>query len=165
MRQSRLPGAHLRSYPEPARTGSADAPRAAGAAPNQRERFFIVRIGKTRRDRRTLLFFERPALRMAMLLIPAVWCFCRFYYFAFYVMNATWIQIIASPGGKRHGIRIGPGCFSGNSLAERRALLSASRRLEEGTSSTVRRRRYRCWYPARARCRHSPPGPPRSIRG
>jgi hypothetical protein len=34
-----------------------------------------------------LLFFERPTLRVALLLILAVWCFCRFYYFAFYVIE------------------------------------------------------------------------------
>jgi hypothetical protein len=35
----------------------------------------------------TLLFLERPTLRVAVLLIVAVWSFCRFYYFAFYVME------------------------------------------------------------------------------
>ena len=34
-----------------------------------------------------LLFFERPTTKVALLLILAVWCFCRFYYFAFYVME------------------------------------------------------------------------------
>ena len=34
-----------------------------------------------------LLFFEYPTLQVALLLILAVWCFCRFYYFAFYVME------------------------------------------------------------------------------
>jgi hypothetical protein len=34
-----------------------------------------------------LLFFERPTPRVALLLILAVWCFCRFYYFAFYVIE------------------------------------------------------------------------------
>lgn len=34
-----------------------------------------------------LLFFEHPTLQVALLLILAVWCFCRFYYFAFYVME------------------------------------------------------------------------------
>lgn len=34
-----------------------------------------------------LLFFEHPTPRVALLLILAVWCFCRFYYFAFYVME------------------------------------------------------------------------------
>lgn len=34
-----------------------------------------------------LLFFERPTLRAALLLMLAVWCFCRFYYFAFYVIE------------------------------------------------------------------------------
>jgi hypothetical protein len=35
----------------------------------------------------TLLFLERPTLRVALLLILAIWCFCRFYYFAFYVIE------------------------------------------------------------------------------
>jgi hypothetical protein len=35
----------------------------------------------------TLLFFEHPTTRVALLLILAVWCFCRFYYFAFYVIE------------------------------------------------------------------------------
>jgi hypothetical protein len=35
----------------------------------------------------TLLFFEHPTLRAALLLTLAVWCFCRFYYFAFYVIE------------------------------------------------------------------------------
>ena len=34
-----------------------------------------------------LLFFERPTLRVALLLILAIWCFCRFYYFSFYVIE------------------------------------------------------------------------------
>jgi hypothetical protein len=35
----------------------------------------------------TLLFFERPTLRVALLLPLSIWCFCRFYYFAFYVIE------------------------------------------------------------------------------
>jgi hypothetical protein len=34
-----------------------------------------------------LLFFERPTPRVALLLLLTVWCFCRFYYFAFYVIE------------------------------------------------------------------------------
>ncbi|OLC94373.1 MAG: hypothetical protein DMG35_16020 [Acidobacteria bacterium] len=34
-----------------------------------------------------LLFFERPTLRVAVLLLVVVWSFCRFYYFAFYVLE------------------------------------------------------------------------------
>lgn len=34
-----------------------------------------------------LLFLERPTLKVTVLLILAVWSFCRFYYFAFYVME------------------------------------------------------------------------------
>ena len=35
----------------------------------------------------TLLLFEHPSLRIALLLVIAVWCFCRFYYFAFYAIE------------------------------------------------------------------------------
>ena len=35
----------------------------------------------------TLLIFERPTLRVAALLLVVVWSFCRFYYFAFYVLE------------------------------------------------------------------------------
>jgi len=35
----------------------------------------------------SLLLRERPTLRAAVLLIIAVWSFCRFYYFAFYVLE------------------------------------------------------------------------------
>ena len=34
-----------------------------------------------------LLLLDRPTLRTATLLIVAVWSFCRFYYFAFYVLE------------------------------------------------------------------------------
>ncbi|HXY26408.1 MAG TPA: hypothetical protein VEI73_17275 [Candidatus Acidoferrum sp.] len=34
-----------------------------------------------------LLLFERPTLRVAALLLLAVWSFCRFYYFAFHVLE------------------------------------------------------------------------------
>jgi hypothetical protein len=35
----------------------------------------------------TLLLLERPTLRVAVLLLIATWSFCRFYYFAFYVLE------------------------------------------------------------------------------
>jgi uncharacterized membrane protein len=35
----------------------------------------------------TLLLFESPSLRVAVLLAIAVWAFCRSYYFAFYVIE------------------------------------------------------------------------------
>jgi hypothetical protein len=35
----------------------------------------------------TLLFFARPTLTTGFLIIVAVWSFCRFYYFAFYVIE------------------------------------------------------------------------------
>ena len=34
-----------------------------------------------------LLFAEHPSLKVAILLAISVWCFCRFYYFAFYVIE------------------------------------------------------------------------------
>ena len=34
-----------------------------------------------------LLVLEHPDLKVAILLIIAIWCFCRFYYFAFYVIE------------------------------------------------------------------------------
>jgi hypothetical protein len=34
-----------------------------------------------------LLILEHPTQRVALLLIIAVWSFCRFYYFAFYVLE------------------------------------------------------------------------------
>jgi len=34
-----------------------------------------------------LLFLEQPTLKVALLLGIVVWCFCRFYYFAFYVIE------------------------------------------------------------------------------
>jgi hypothetical protein len=34
-----------------------------------------------------LLILEVPTLRVAALLCISVWCFCRFYYFAFYVIE------------------------------------------------------------------------------
>jgi len=33
------------------------------------------------------LFFQHPTLRAAFLMVVAVWSFCRFYYFAFYVIE------------------------------------------------------------------------------
>jgi len=34
-----------------------------------------------------LLILDHPALKTAALLAIAIWCFCRFYYFAFYVIQ------------------------------------------------------------------------------
>jgi len=34
-----------------------------------------------------LLFFERPTLKTFVLIAVAVWSFCRFYYFGFYVLE------------------------------------------------------------------------------
>jgi len=34
-----------------------------------------------------LLILDHPTLKAALLLVICVWCFCRFYYFAFYVIE------------------------------------------------------------------------------
>ena len=34
-----------------------------------------------------LLLLDHPEIKTALLLAVAVWCFCRFYYFAFYVIE------------------------------------------------------------------------------
>lgn len=34
-----------------------------------------------------LLWLEHPTLKAALLLALAIWCFCRAYYFAFYVIE------------------------------------------------------------------------------
>jgi len=34
-----------------------------------------------------LVIMESPTLKVAVLLVIAIWCFCRFYYFAFYVIE------------------------------------------------------------------------------
>ncbi len=34
-----------------------------------------------------LLFLDRPTLKFGLLLMLTIWCFCRFYYFAFYVIE------------------------------------------------------------------------------
>lgn len=46
-----------------------------------------------------LLWFEAPTLKVALLLALAVWCFCRFYYFAFYV-----IEHYVDPGYRFSGL-------------------------------------------------------------
>lgn len=35
----------------------------------------------------TLLVLELPTLKVVFLLALTIWCFCRFYYFAFYVIE------------------------------------------------------------------------------
>ena len=34
-----------------------------------------------------MLILEQPTVKTAMLLGLSIWCFCRFYYFAFYVIE------------------------------------------------------------------------------
>ena len=46
-----------------------------------------------------LLVLEQPTLRVGVLLAICVWCFCRFYYFAFYV-----IEHYVDPGYKFSGL-------------------------------------------------------------
>ncbi len=46
-----------------------------------------------------LILIESPSLKLAALLALTVWCFCRFYYFAFYV-----IQHYVDPGYRFSGL-------------------------------------------------------------
>ena len=46
-----------------------------------------------------LLFLDSPTMRTAILLALAIWSFCRFYYFAFYV-----IEKYVDPGYKFSGL-------------------------------------------------------------
>jgi hypothetical protein len=46
-----------------------------------------------------LLVLEAPTLKVAVLLAISIWCFCRFYYFAFYV-----IEHYVDPGYKFSGL-------------------------------------------------------------
>ena len=46
-----------------------------------------------------LLIAEHPTIKVAVLLAIAVWCFCRFYYFAFYV-----IERYVDPGYRFSGL-------------------------------------------------------------
>ena len=45
------------------------------------------------------LLLEHPEIKVALLLCLAVWCFCRFYYFAFYV-----IEHYVDPGYRFSGL-------------------------------------------------------------
>ena len=58
-----------------------------------------------------LLIAEQPTLKVALLLAIAIWCFCRAYYFAFYV-----IQHYVDPGYKFAGL----GSFALYLLGKRR---------------------------------------------
>jgi hypothetical protein len=44
--------------------------------------FFAIGIAAA-----TLLILEQPTLRIGVLLAISIWCFCRAYYFAFYVIE------------------------------------------------------------------------------
>ena len=46
-----------------------------------------------------LLVLEQPTARVGILLAICVWCFCRFYYFAFYV-----IEKYVDPGYRFSGL-------------------------------------------------------------
>ncbi len=46
-----------------------------------------------------LIVLEHPSLKIAALLALAMWCFCRFYYFAFYV-----IEHYVDPGYRFSGL-------------------------------------------------------------
>ena len=45
------------------------------------------------------LFVEHPTLSAAFLMVVAVWSFCRFYYFAFYVIEHYVDPIHRTPHG------------------------------------------------------------------
>jgi hypothetical protein len=47
----------------------------------------------------TLLLIEHPTVKAALLLALSIWCFCRFYYFAFYV-----VQRYVDPGFRFSGL-------------------------------------------------------------
>ncbi len=47
----------------------------------------------------TLLILDNPSWRTVSLLALAIWCFCRFYYFVFYV-----IEKCVDPGYKFSGL-------------------------------------------------------------
>jgi hypothetical protein len=47
----------------------------------------------------TLLYMGQKSLRTALLLAVSIWCFCRFYYFAFYV-----IERYVDPGYRFSGL-------------------------------------------------------------
>ncbi len=46
-----------------------------------------------------LLFLEKPGLKVVLLLGISIWCFCRAYYFAFYV-----IEHYVDPGYRFSGL-------------------------------------------------------------
>ncbi len=46
-----------------------------------------------------LLILEHPTLKVAVLFVISVWCFCRLYYFAFYV-----IEHYVEPGYRFSGL-------------------------------------------------------------
>ncbi len=56
--------------------------------------FLLIGIAST-----VLLVLEQPTIRVAVLLAISIWCFCRFYYFAFYV-----IQHYVDPGFRFSGL-------------------------------------------------------------
>jgi hypothetical protein len=47
----------------------------------------------------TLLVLEHPTIKTGVLLAISIWCFCRFYYFAFYV-----IEKYVDPGYRFSGL-------------------------------------------------------------
>jgi len=56
--------------------------------------FLIVGLGSA-----LLLFLEQPSWRVGFLLLISIWCFCRCYYFAFYV-----IEHYVDPGYRFSGL-------------------------------------------------------------
>ena len=66
-----------------------------------------------------LVFLEAPSLKVALLLALTVWCFCRAYYFAFYVLERY-----VDPGFKFSGL----GSFVAYLLRRKGASASDTRR-------------------------------------
>ena len=56
--------------------------------------FLIIGVASS-----ALLLLEHPQIRTAVLLAIAIWCCCRFYYFAFYV-----IEHYVDPGYRFSGL-------------------------------------------------------------
>jgi hypothetical protein len=63
-----------------------------------------------------LLLIEHPTLKVALLLVLVIWCFCRVYYFAFYVIEhyvdaeykfsglISFVRYLAGKGRTRGGV-------------------------------------------------------------
>ena len=71
-------------------------------------------------DSSLLLILEQPSLKIAVLFVISIWCFCRFYYFAFYV-----IEHYVDPSYRFSGLL----SFVGYFLSKRRGSGASARKL------------------------------------